>query len=80
VGSGKARVMTTKYCVKYRLGKCAVFKATMGEKKGTVDFKTWRKRIQIEIQLQTVWNGDLGKDAELEFIDEDEQLDYVKKR
>ena len=30
---GKSRVMTTKYCVKYELGKCARFqKATMGEK------------------------------------------------
>ena len=30
---GKSRVMTTKYCVKYELGKCARFqRATMGEK------------------------------------------------
>jgi hypothetical protein len=41
---GKARVMTTKYCVKYRLGKCAVSKQPWVKKSGTVDFKTWRKQ------------------------------------
>ncbi|MDZ7899626.1 MAG: hypothetical protein U5N85_16595 [Arcicella sp.] len=48
---GKSRVMTTKYCVKYELGKCARFqRATMGEKVArTLSAKTWRKRIQIEI-------------------------------
>jgi hypothetical protein len=45
---GKSRVMTTKYCVKYELGKCAKYqRAYHGRKSsGTINIKTWRKCLQ----------------------------------
>ena len=73
---GKSRVMTTKYCVKYELGKCARFqRATMGEKvvepltlkHGEVEYKLKFNCKPCEMEI---WE----KDAELEFIDEDEQM------
>ncbi len=78
---GKARVMTTKYCVKYELGKCARFqRETMGEKlvepltltHGENEYKLKFNCKPCEMEI---WE----KDAELEFEDEDEQLGYVKK-
>jgi len=77
---GKSRVMVTKYCVKYELGKCARFqRATMGEKlvepltlkHGEVEYKLKFNCKPCEMEI---WE----KDAELEFIDEDEQMGYVK--
>ena len=73
---GKSRVMTTKYCVKYELGKCARFqRATMGEKvveplilkQGELEYKLKFNCKPCEMEI---WE----KDAELEFIDEDEQM------
>jgi putative protease len=73
---GKSRVMTTKYCVKYELGKCARFQRdTMGEKvvepltltHGENEYKLKFNCKPCEMEI---WE----KDADLEFIDEDEQL------
>jgi len=70
---GKSRVMTTKYCVKYELGKCARFQRdTMGEKviepltlkHGTNEYKLKFNCKPCEMEI---WE----KDAELEFEDED---------
>ncbi len=78
---GKARVMTTKYCVKYELGKCARFqRETMGEKliepltlqHGENEYKLKFNCKPCEMEI---WE----KDAELEFEDEDEQLGYFQK-
>ncbi|MBL7813956.1 MAG: U32 family peptidase [Saprospiraceae bacterium] len=64
---GKSRVMVTKYCVKYELGKCARFqRATMGEKvaepltlkHGTVEYKLKFNCKPCEMEI---WE----KDAEL---------------
>jgi putative protease len=66
---GKSRVMVTKYCVKYELGKCARFqKATMGEKvveplilkQGELEYKLKFNCKPCEMEI---WE----KDAELEF-------------
>ena len=71
---GKSRVMVTKYCVKYELGKCARFqKDTMGEKlvepltliNGENEYKLKFNCKPCEMEI---WE----KDAELEF-DEDEE-------
>lgn len=70
---GKSRVMTTKYCVKYELGKCARFqRETMGEKltepltlkHGTNEYKLKFNCKPCEMEI---WE----KDAELEYEDED---------
>ncbi|PJB14653.1 MAG: peptidase U32 [Flavobacteriales bacterium CG_4_9_14_3_um_filter_32_8] len=70
---GKSRVMTTKYCVKYELGKCPKFqKETMGEKlveplilkNGENEYKLKFNCSPCEMEI---WE----KDAELKF-DEDE--------
>jgi len=70
---GKSRVMVTKYCVKYELGKCARFqKDTMGEKlvepltliNGENEYKLKFNCKPCEMEI---WE----KDAELEY-DEDE--------
>jgi len=70
---GKSRVMVTKYCVKYELGKCARFqRETMGEKvveplilkQGELEFKLKFNCKPCEMEI---WE----KDAELEFEDED---------
>ena len=69
---GKARVMTTKYCVKYELGKCARFqKATMGEKvkeplvlkHGDIEYKL---KFNCKFCEMEIWE----KDAEFEIEDE----------
>lgn len=69
---GKSRVMTTKYCVKYELGKCPRFqRATMGEKlkeplvlkHGEVEYKLKFNCKPCEMEI---WE----KDAEFE-IEED---------
>ena len=73
---GKSRVMTTKYCVKYELGKCARFqRATMGEK---VTEPLTLKQGELEYKLKfnckpcemEIWE----KEAELEYIDQEVQL------
>lgn len=70
--AGKSRVMTTKYCVKYELGKCPHYqRATMGEKvkepftlkHGDVEYKLKFNCKPCEMEI---WE----KDAEFE-IDED---------
>ena len=70
---GKSRVMVTKYCVKYELGKCARFqKATMGEKvvepltlkHGVNEYKLKFNCKPCEMEI---WE----KDAELQFDEED---------
>lgn len=70
---GKSRVMVTKYCVKYELGKCARFqRETMGEKvveplilkQGELEYKLKFNCKPCEMEI---WE----KDAELEFEDED---------
>ncbi len=70
---GKSRVMTTKYCVKYELGKCARFqRETMGEKvveplvlkQGELEYKLKFNCKPCEMEI---WE----KDAEFEIEDED---------
>ena len=69
---GKSRVMTTKYCVKYELGKCARFqRETMGEKvveplilkQGELEYKLKFNCKPCEMEI---WE----KDAELEYEEE----------
>lgn len=73
---GKARVMVTKYCVKYELGKCARFQRdTMGEKLVepltlTHGENAYKLKFNCKPCEMEIWE----KDAELEFIDEDEQF------
>ncbi|CAM4110417.1 peptidase U32 family protein [Flavobacterium jumunjinense] len=73
---GKARVMVTKYCVKYELGKCARFQRdTMGEKLVepltlTHGENAYKLKFNCKPCEMEIWE----KDAELEFVDEDEQL------
>lgn len=70
---GKARVMTTKYCVKYELGKCARFqRATMGEKLVepltlTHGENAYKLKFNCKPCEMEIWE----KDAELVFEDED---------
>lgn len=73
---GKSRVMTTKYCVKYELGKCARFqRATMGEKvKEPLTLKHGEVEYKLKFNCKPCEMEIWEKDAELEFIDEDEQL------
>jgi 23S rRNA 5-hydroxycytidine C2501 synthase len=79
---GKARVMTTKYCVKYELGKCARFqRETMGEKLVepltlTHGENAYKLKFNCKPCEMEIWE----KDAELEFEDEDEQLGFVVKK
>lgn len=70
---GKSRVMVTKYCVKYELGKCARFqRATMGEKvvepltlkHGEIEYKLKFNCKPCEMEI---WE----KDAELVLEEED---------
>jgi putative protease len=73
---GKSRVMTTKYCVKYELGKCARFqRATMGEKvvepltlkQGELEYKLKFNCKPCEMEI---WE----KEADIEYIDQEIQL------
>ncbi|MEO8253619.1 MAG: U32 family peptidase [Flavobacterium sp.] len=79
---GKARVMTTKYCVKYELGKCARFqRATMGEKVvEPLTLKHGENEYKLKFNCKPCEMEIWEKDAEFEIIDQDEQLDYVKRR
>jgi 23S rRNA 5-hydroxycytidine C2501 synthase len=78
---GKARVMTTKYCVKYELGKCARFqRETMGEKLvEPLTLKHGENEYKLKFNCKPCEMEIWEKDAELEFEDEDEQLGYFKK-
>ncbi|EKT3965935.1 U32 family peptidase [Flavobacterium psychrophilum] len=79
---GKARVMTTKYCVKYELGKCARFqRETMGEKVVepltlTHGENAYKLKFNCKPCEMEIWE----KDADLEFEDEDEQLGHVAQK
>ena len=70
---GKSRVMVTKYCVKYELGKCARFqRETMGEKiveplTLTHGENAYKLKFNCKPCEMEIWE----KDAELEFEDED---------
>ncbi|WP_435353461.1 peptidase U32 family protein [Emticicia sp. SJ17W-69] len=79
---GKARVMTTKYCVKYELGKCARFqRETMGEKLvEPLTLKHGENEYKLKFNCKPCEMEIWEKDAELEFEDEDEQLGYVMKK
>jgi putative protease len=78
---GKARVMTTKYCVKYELGKCARFQRdTMGEKLvEPLTLKHGENEYKLKFNCKPCEMEIWEKDAELEYEDEDEQLGYVAK-
>jgi 23S rRNA 5-hydroxycytidine C2501 synthase len=75
---GKARVMTTKYCVKYELGKCARFqRETMGEKLvEPLTLKHGDNEYKLKFNCKPCEMEIWEKDAELIFEDEDEQLGY----
>jgi collagenase-like PrtC family protease len=70
---GKARVMTTKYCVKYELGKCARFqKETMGEKVvEPLTLKHGENEYKLKFNCKPCEMEIWEKDAELEFEEED---------
>ncbi len=76
---GKARVMTTKYCVKYELGKCARFqRETMGEKLvEPLTLKHGENEYKLKFNCKPCEMEIWEKDAELEFEDEDEQLGWT---
>jgi len=76
---GKARVMTTKYCVKYELGKCARFQRdTMGEKLvEPLTLKHGENEYKLKFNCKPCEMEIWEKDAELEFEDEDEQFGFV---
>jgi putative protease len=79
---GKARVMTTKYCVKYELGKCARFQRdTMGEKLvEPLTLKHGENEYKLKFNCKPCEMEIWEKDAELEFEDEDEQIGYAPRR
>ncbi len=70
---GKSRVMTTKYCVKYELGKCARFqKATMGEKLvEPLTLKHGKNEYKLKFNCKPCEMEIWEKDAELTFEEED---------
>jgi collagenase-like PrtC family protease len=70
---GKARVMTTKYCVKYELGKCARFqRATMGEKVvEPLVLKHGENEYKLKFNCKPCEMEIWEKDAELEFEDDE---------
>ncbi|MFN3489333.1 MAG: peptidase U32 family protein [Emticicia sp.] len=76
---GKARVMTTKYCVKYELGKCARFQRdTMGEKLvEPLTLKHGENEYKLKFNCKPCEMEIWEKDAELEYEDEDEQLGWT---
>lgn len=69
---GKSRVMTTKYCVKYELGKCPRFqRETMGEKlKEPLTLKHGEVEYKLKFNCKPCEMEIWEKDAEFE-IDED---------
>ena len=70
---GKSRVMTTKYCVKYELGKCSRFqKATMGEKVvEPLTLKQGENEYKLKFNCKPCEMEIWEKDAELKFDEED---------
>jgi putative protease len=70
---GKSRVMTTKYCVKYELGKCARFqRETMGEKvTEPLTLKHGENEYKLKFNCKPCEMEIWEKDAELEFDEED---------
>ena len=66
---GKARVMTTKYCVKYELGKCPKFQRnTMGEKLvEPLTLKHGENEYKLKFNCKPCEMEIWEKDAELEF-------------
>ena len=78
---GKARVMTTKYCVKYELGKCARFqRETMGDKLiEPLTLKHGENEYKLKFNCKPCEMEIWEKDAELVFEDEDEQIGYMVK-
>jgi putative protease len=70
---GKSRVMTTKYCVKYELGKCARYqRETMGEKVvEPLTLKHGLNEYKLKFNCKPCEMEIWEKDAELEFEDED---------
>ena len=73
---GKSRVMTTKYCVKYELGKCARFQRdTMGEKVvEPLTLKHGENEYKLKFNCKPCEMEIWEKDADLEFIEQEEQL------
>ncbi len=73
---GKSRVMTTKYCVKYELGKCARYqRQTMGEKVvEPLTLKHGENEYKLKFNCKPCEMEIWEKDAELEFIEQEEQL------
>lgn len=70
---GKSRVMVTKYCVKYELGKCPKFqRATMGEKLvEPLTLKHGENAYKLKFNCKPCEMEIWEKDAELIFEDED---------
>lgn len=70
---GKSRVMTTKYCVKYELGKCPKFqRATMGEKVvEPLTLKHGENEYKLKFNCKPCEMEIWEKDAELTFEEED---------
>jgi collagenase-like PrtC family protease len=70
---GKSRVMTTKYCVKYELGKCPKFqRATMGEKVvEPLTLKHGENEYKLKFNCKPCEMEIWEKDADLVFEDED---------
>ena len=69
---GKARVMTTKYCVKYELGKCGRYQRdTMGEKlKEPLTLTHGENEYKLKFNCKPCEMEIWEKDAELEFEEE----------
>ncbi|TXB66211.1 U32 family peptidase [Vicingus serpentipes] len=70
---GKARVMVTKYCVKYELGKCPRFqRETMGEKViEPLTLKNGPNEYKLKFNCKPCEMEIWEKDAELEFEEEE---------
>lgn len=70
---GKSRVMTTKYCVKYELGKCARFqRETMGEKVAEpLTLKHGENEYKLKFNCKPCEMEIWEKDAELEYEEDD---------
>jgi putative protease len=70
---GKSRVMTTKYCVKYELGKCARYQRdTMGTKVvEPLTLKHGENEYKLKFNCKPCEMEIWEKDAELEYEDED---------
>jgi len=69
---GKSRVMTTKYCVKYELGKCPIFqRETMGEKvKEPLVLKQGELEYKLKFNCKPCEMEIWEKDAEFEIEEE----------